>query len=322
MRIVFWTKGARGANCLREVLREKYHIHTLVLQHQPGKQWYEDILAIAEEHAIPVFETEEPNGETARTHLTSLGADVFVLAGYGLILKAETIAIPKLMCINLHGGALPRYRGSSPLNWVLIKGERSFGISIIKVDPGVDTGDVIVERSFSLSGHSTIADLHALANEHFPKMLVEALQAIASGTVTFRKQLEQDSAYYPLRFPEDGFILWDQLTAEEIHNRIRALTRPYPCAYTYFNRQRVDLISSSLRERDFYGEPGRIYLANKGKLLVCARDKCLWIDEAFFHEGGEPLYEAASRYEKLATVREMAEAYYTGERTGIEDRKV
>jgi methionyl-tRNA formyltransferase len=271
----------------------------------PGKSVVRDL---AEEKGLLTIIPENPNDKDVQKYLRSFDSDLFVLAAYGKILKQDTIDIPKLMCINLHGGRLPEYRGSSPMNWSLINDESCFGLSIIKVDAGVDTGDVLLEKVFDISETDTICDLHAIANEQFPLMLAEAVEQIANETFELQKQNEAKACYYPLRFPDDGLILWDIFTAKQIYNRIRALTEPYPCAFSFYNTKEVKLISAQLFREDFFGEPGRIYRKHHGKLLVCASDRCLWITEARFKVSEESLYDSIGRYEKLATVRDAIAA--------------
>ena len=96
-------------------------------------------------------------------------------------------------------------------------------------------------------------------------------------------------------------------------DRIRGLTEPYPCAYTYYKRRKVRLISSKLKDTDFYGEPGRVYLKKDGRLLVCAKDKCLWITSAKFEDSGNPVYPEISRYDCMATLKGVVEQVFSGE---------
>ena len=236
-----------------------------------------------------------------------MNPDLFILAGYGKILKQNIIGIPKVMCVNLHSGKLPSYRGSSPMNWSLIKGEKSFTLSVIKIDSGVDTGDLLCERTFPVKINDTIRDLHKIANKEFPLMLEETIGNIERGSCRPEQQAKNNISYYPLRFPHDGLILWDIFTAGEIHNRIRALTEPYPCAYTFYNDRKVRLISSELWRYPYYGEPGCIYMKDKEGLLICALDRCLLIKEACFEDTKESLYDVVNRYDRMATVRGSVE---------------
>jgi methionyl-tRNA formyltransferase len=265
-------------------------------------------MALAEEYALPVLAAPDPNDPSLLEQVRAMAPELFILAGYGPILRQEAISIPTRFCINLHGGRLPEYRGSSPMNWALINAEATFGISIIKVSPGVDTGDVLAERQFPIGPNDTIQDLHRLANDAFPEMLLQVLEGVERDTVAPLPQDNAKAAYFPLRFAEDGIIFFDTMTAEQIHNMIRSLTLPYPCAYTYFGTKRVRLIASHLRQDDYFGVAGRIYMKRQGSLLVCARDKCLWIDDARFDDDTQA-HDAINRYDRLATLSGTAEAF-------------
>ena len=175
------------------------------------------------------------------------------------------------MCINLHGGKLPKYRGSSPMNWALINGEKDFGLSNYSIK-AIDRRPVLLEKNFPINKNSTIVDLHNIANKEFPKMLKTVVNQINDDSLKPRTQDESKASYFPLRFPNDGFILWDMLSAEQIHNRIRALTSPYPCAFS-FDNQKVLLIKSKIDKNNFHGEAGRIYRIENNKLLISTKKK-------------------------------------------------
>ncbi|HIJ70277.1 MAG TPA: methionyl-tRNA formyltransferase [Planctomycetes bacterium] len=300
MKIIFWGNGNRGKNCLEALNNEGYEIPLVVCHTGPSI-----VRDSADALGIETISPQNPNEAEVQKYLQQFDADLFVLAAYGKILKQQTIDIPKLMCLNLHGGRLPEYRGSSPMNWVLINGEDSFGLSIIKVDSGVDTGDVLAERSFEVSINDTICDLHNIANEQFPLMLLEAIEKIEQGGYEFKRQDNSSASYFPLRFPDDGLIFWDTLSAEQIHNRIRALTEPYPCAFTFYKGREVKLLKSALCEERFFGEAGRVYRKKDKELLVCASDRCLWLKEAEFKDTNKPLYESVARYDKLTTTKDV-----------------
>lgn len=295
-------------SCLRHLVAEGMLPAALVLQNQPHSTWYAEVRSIAEENGIPYHACSVPDAPEFVELLKGIDADLFVLAGYGGILSEVVFNMPPKGTINLHGGALPHQRGSSPLNWSLITGRKEFGISVITVDKGIDTGVVLAERTFPIGENDTIADLHALVNQAFPDMLMTVLENIEVGRMQGRQQ-EVHGAYYPVRFPQDGCVMFDMLTAEQVHNMIRALTHPYPGAYTYWGRRKVALYASRLRTSDFYGVPGRVYLVRGGSLLVCAKDKCLWLDDARL-EDGTALANLIQRYERLATVQGAAEYVY------------
>ena len=308
MRIVFFCKGIRGRECLKHFCKKGADLSMIVLQQ--GDSLAEEYSAIGRQCAAEIHTPSDPNSKDFLDRLKKENADVFVLAGYGLILNKECLSIPKLNCINLHGGKLPQYRGSSPLNWALINGEEKIGISVIEVDEGIDSGDVLAETEMVVDPNTTISDLHEWANHQFPKLLHAALEQLSNGTLKPQKQNHDHSAYYPRRFPDDGMIFWDQFTAREVHNRIRALTKPYPCARTFFGNREVILLKSELTKFPYYGEAGRIYRKNNGKLLIGTKDRALWITCAQFTEDQSPLYPEVKRYDLLSTIREAAIEHY------------
>lgn len=306
MNILFAGHKERGTSCLRGLVAAG-HMIVGVVAHAPAPGAAPgDVAEAGRALGLPVMAPDDINAPAVVAALRALAPDLLVLAGYGPILREPAIGIAPLGAVNLHGGKLPEYRGSSPLNWALINGEATFTISIIAVDRGVDTGDVLLDRTFPIGPHDTIADLHRTANEAFPGMLVDVVASIAAGTSQRRRQDDARAAYYPLRFPDDGMIFWDTLTASQIHNRIRALTRPYPGAFTYAGGRRVMLYGSKPAVRTYHGEPGRIYLKNQHGLLIAATDRCLWITDAVFSGDGRSAVEGLRRYETVATLRGLA----------------
>ncbi|MGE0445919.1 MAG: methionyl-tRNA formyltransferase [Vicinamibacterales bacterium] len=306
MRLVVAGHKTRGAACLRALL-DAGHVVAGVIG-QPGAAPDRDpFLLLAFERQLPVV-SGEVNAPSTIASIGALGPELIVLAGFGPIVGESFLAIAPHGCINLHAGRLPQYRGSSPLNWALINGEASFTVSVIRVDRGVDTGPVLAERTSPVGPDDTIADLHRVANDVFPQLLVQVVADIAAGSVRGRVQDECDAAYYPLRFPDDGLVVWDGLTALQVHNRIRALTTPYPGAFTYFGGRRVQLLRSRMTKRTYFGEPGRVYLRSERALLVCAADRCLWIVEASMADDGSDAATAVRRYDKFLTLRDQAVA--------------
>ncbi len=313
MKILLIGHRNRGRNCL-EVLYKKHEIVGVVANFEAGKPNHKnDFVELAREYGLPVFSPEDINDSKNIQIFKNLQPDIIAISGYSQIIKKDLISLSEYGCINLHGGKLPEQRGSSPMNWVLINGEKSFSISVIQIDEGVDTGDVLLEKKFSIDINDTIVDLHRKANEAFPGMLLEAIEHIDKGTLQSKKQDESKASYYPLRFSSDGLIIWDQLTAEEIHNRIRALTRPYPCAFTYYKKQKVKLLKSSLTTRPFYGESGRIYRKKDNKFLICAKDRCLWIEKAEDVDTRKNFYLEVKKYEQLITIKGTLRSIYEGE---------
>lgn len=304
MKIIFWGKEERGIRCLRYLHENGYLVDLVVAQPSSDyKDGSSSIGILAQQLGIEAIEPENIHTPEIVQYLRQREPDLFILVGYGRILGRELIDIPKKMAINLHAGKLPQYRGSSPLNWVLINGEETFTLSIIKLESGIDAGDILAEKTFDININDTIADLHHIANQRFPLMLEEVIKQIIHGACKGVPQDHSKASYFPLRFPEDGLILWDRYTAKQIHNRIRALTNPYPGAVTFYHQKKVKLLESKLADFDHLGEPGRVYRkSGENGLLVCASDKCLWIRKAILADGGNDLFGIIQRYDQLATL--------------------
>ena len=312
MKILFAGNKERGISCLNAV-REKHKVVGVIGHKKTNKNNH--FVDETKRMGFDVFQPVDVNDQRFIKKVKVLAPDITILAGYGPIVKRDFISIAKFGCINLHGGKLPKYRGSSPMNWALINGDNNFTITIIQVDLGVDTGNVLIEKTFQINDNDTIAELHEIANKNFPKLLLKVLYQIEKKTIKTKIQDMESYSYYPLRFPEDGLIFFDQLTAEEIHNRVRALTSPYPGVFTYYNNRKVMVLKSNLTKRPFFGEAGRIYrVSKKMGILVCARDKCLWLEEVVDNETGEKCIDVFSRYDKLATIKEAAEKIYANQK--------
>lgn len=307
MRIIFFVKGKRGLVCLQKLQQEKEDILLIICQQ--NDRFLQSFEEFAKETKIEIFCPDDPNEPSSLYKLKSVDADLFILAGYGMILGKRCISIPKMHCINLHGGKLPEYRGSSPMNWALMKGEKEVGISIIEVDSGIDTGFILAETSTQIDSDTTIADLHDWANEKFPDLLQSVITKIKKGSLVLRKQDESLACYYPRRFAEDGFILWDQTNCIDAHNKIRALTEPYPCAYSYLRNRKIKFISSRIPEPSFRGEAGRIYRKSNGCFLIGTQDQALWITKALFTDDESSAYAQLNVYDRLSTIHQFAELH-------------
>ena len=299
MRVLLGGNKRRGVAVL-EALADAGHELVGVVAHPDGDR---AVAEAATARGLPLHEPSEINEPSVVAALRALEPDVVVLAGYGSIVKQEFIDLAPRGCINLHAGKLPQYRGSSPLNWALINGEPDLTVSVIQVDSGVDSGDVLAERTFSVGGDETIADAHRYANAIFPELVLQVLAQIEAGTLRPRVQDDAEAAYYPLRFPDDGLLLWDTTTAAQAHDRIRALTRPYPGAFTFWQGHRLTILRSRPADRVVHGEPGRVYAVSGDELLVCASDRCLWLVDIEAEDGSQP---QIARYDRLATARGLA----------------
>lgn len=303
MRLVVAGNGDRGAVCL-EALAQAGHEVLAAVAHQGGEGG--PFGRTAARLGLSLLAPAAPEEPGFLDRLRRLRPQATVLAGYGPIVGPSFLAAAGRWCVNLHGGKVPEYRGSSPMNWSLINGERESGISVLLVDERIDAGPVLAEHRFPIGPDDTIADLHAHANKAFPPLLLAALDDLASGCARPRAQDEARAAYWPRRFPDDGLVLWDILTAQQVHDRIRALTDPYPGAFTFLGPRRINLLRSRLTATPHHGDPGRVYRIQGSSLLVAASDRCLWVDRAVDAATGQDAAPGIARYARLATLRGLA----------------
>lgn len=222
---------------------------------------------------------DDVNAPTFIAALAAARPKLGVIAGYSTIFRAPLIDLPALGTINLHAGRLPAYRGGSPLNWQIINGEAEAGVSVIRVDAGIDTGPVLAEARLPIGADETIAALHERANEVFPRLVLEVIAGLEKGTLKGRTQDEGEACYWHQRNDADGYLDWARLSAKAAHAMVRALTRPYPGAFGLLDGAKVRLYRSSLDVPMIRGAPGRIaYIGGRGPYVMCA-DRAIRIDE-------------------------------------------
>jgi len=272
MRIIYMGNNIRGETCLKTLLDAGEEVIAVVAHPDVDSRSGElTVVGIAREKNIPVFQPVDVNDDKFVEKVIGMAPDLAVMAGYNQILEKKFINIPPKGCINLHGGKLPDYRGAAPLNWAMINGETLFGLSIIYVDEGIDSGDIINQREFMVTKKDTIADVLKKSLDIFPEMLMETLEEIKSGNVKRKKQDLSKGKYYPRRSPEDGLIKWACMTAEEIFNLIRALAPPYPCAFTFHNDRKLYCLQSEISNANTDSEPGQIVCVNAGGAVTATK---------------------------------------------------
>lgn len=212
-------------------------------------------------------------------NMADLNPSLSVIAGYSELFRRRLIDTPKHGTINLHAGRLPKYRGGSPLNWQIINGEKSAGLSVLKVDEGIDTGNILAEAEIPIGSNETISDLHQRANAVFPSMTIETVNRMDTGTLQEHNQEEAQANYWHQRNDADGKIEWDKNSAEQIHDLVRAVTRPYPGAFTYLEGKRIRIFATQVPEIQIKGAPGRIlWIQGRGPYVVCS-DKALLVTD-------------------------------------------
>ncbi|WP_256558450.1 methionyl-tRNA formyltransferase [Salinilacihabitans rarus] len=202
---------------------------------------YADLGPVADEHDLPVYypESYAMTGEADLDFFETADPDLLIVNGWQRLIPESILETATYGALGNHGSAygLPKGRGRSPLNWSLIEDRDRFLLSVIRLDPGADSGDVVTTRKFDVTDHDTIRTLYYKVTMALEEMLLEVIDPILRGEWSFEPQ-EGEPTYYPKRNPEDGEIHWGDGTAE-IYDLVRAVADPYPGAFTFHEGERV-----------------------------------------------------------------------------------
>jgi methionyl-tRNA formyltransferase len=184
---------------------------------------------------IPVHQPEKIRAPEVQELLQKLAPDAIVIIAYGQIIPARLLSIPKLGWINLHASLLPKYRGAAPINWAIVNGETRTGVTSMRIDAGMDTGEILLQKEMEIGPAETAPELAARMSELGAPLMVETLRGLAAGTILPRPQAHELASSAPMLKQEDGRIDWSR-PAQEIFHRIRGFA-PWPGAYTSFRGQ-------------------------------------------------------------------------------------
>ena len=274
MNIIYFTKGIRGSICLEHVLENGFQIGAVIAVVPEN-----EIQILSERFKFPVVFLEKINSPESVAQLKQLGGDLFVLCGYNKIIKNQVIDIPSLGTINLHGGKLPEYRGAAPINWQIINGEKTGGCSIIYVDEGIDTGDIIAQEIYPISSEDTHASILEKTLQIFPRLLIDVLRQVEDGTVNAIPQDPRTGGYFGRRYPHDSLIHWESMTDLEVHNLVRGMHGPYPSAYSFKDGEKIEFEKTAVLVDTVSGSPGIVVQIRGREVIVMARNRGLLIKE-------------------------------------------
>lgn len=192
-----------------------------------------DLEPLAAPHGVPTRRVPSINDAGVVTEIRQLEPDLLVVIGWTRLLSDELLRVPRIATLGFHASLLPKYRGRAPVNWAIINGERETGNTLMVLDPEADTGDIVAQRRIPIEIDDDCATVYAKVSATEVDMLTEALAEIdRTGTLTRRPQEHSEATVMPKRRPEDGLIDWSRTTAE-LHDWVRALTEPYPGAFTH-----------------------------------------------------------------------------------------
>src|SRR5438034_6839775 len=279
MRIVFLGTGQIGVPTLRALLNSEHEVVAVVTQPDKpvGRAQSIEPPPIKKEIAktrIPILQPARIKDQQATEEIRSLTPDMIVVVAYGQILPRDVLEIPRLACLNLHASLLPRWRGAAPVQAAIAVGDCETGITVMYMDEGLDTGDILLQRDVEILPNEVGGALHDRLAQIAPEVLLEALRLVAAGNAPRIPQDNARATYAPKLKREQGQIDWSE-SAEAIERKIRAYN-PWPGAFMKVGDQNLKIFSASIV--DLNGRPGEI-LRREKELIIAAGKGALSLAE-------------------------------------------
>ncbi|PIE20421.1 MAG: methionyl-tRNA formyltransferase [Neptuniibacter caesariensis] len=280
LRIVFAGTPDFAAKSLQALLQTEHHV--IAVYTQPDKKGKRKnqlaprpVKDLAVVHEIPVFQPHRLKDENEQLALTNLEADIMVVVAYGMLLPKAVLDIPRLGCINVHGSILPRWRGAAPIERAMLAGDTETGVTIMQMDEGLDTGDMLYKVSTPISQTDTAASLFDRLAVIGSEALVATLTQLQNGTATPEKQDEALATYATKLHKEEGEINWSE-PASHIDLQVRTLS-PRVAVTFKLGDEIVKLLGCERVEQS--GKPGQILPSDKKSIVVACREGAIKITQ-------------------------------------------
>jgi len=272
MKTIVLAYHSIGCVGIEALLRHGYEIEA-VFTHPDNPDeniWFRSVAELAASHNIPVFAPDNINHPLWIERIKEMAPDIIFSFYYRKIVSKKILDIPRQGALNLHGSLLPRYRGRSPINWVLVNGETETGITLHYMTPRPDDGDIVAQAAIPIADEDTALMLFEKAVEVSRELLDEVLPLIEQGKAGRTPQDHSLATYFGGRSPADGKIDWSK-PAREINNLIRAVTHPYPGAFTFKGDEKVFIWQAKTVSRDPEVEPGTV-ISIDPLIVACGED--------------------------------------------------
>lgn len=281
MKIVFMGTPDFARGALEALIKAGHEITAVVTQPDKAKGrskelQFPPVKECALEHNIPIMQPVRIKTPEAIAELKTYEADVFVVAAFGQILSQEILDMPKYGSLNIHGSLLPKYRGASPIQQVIIDGEKETGVTIMQMDAGIDTGDMLYKRSMEIEDKDTFETLHDKLMVLGGEAIVEALELLETGALEPQKQDDSKSTHAKLITKEMGNIDFNK-SAIEINRLVRGMN-PWPSAYTFYKGKQMKIWEVSVSHQNTQEKPGTVTEVTKNTIKVACKEGCIEIE--------------------------------------------
>ena len=220
----------------------------------------------AVEKGIKVYQYESIRKEGVED-IKAINPDIMITYAFGQISSEEILDIPKYGVINIHASLLPKYRGSSPIQWCLVNGESKTGVTIMRTALAVDSGDILLQKEIDILPEENAGELFDRLAVLGGQAIVEALEIIADGRAVYTPQQESQATHYPMISKEDGKIDWSR-SAREVFNKMRGFT-PWPSAFTTLDGKLFKILKCVVSDKIFDGKEGQVFVEERKAYVVC-----------------------------------------------------
>ncbi len=276
MNILFMGTPDFALKSLEAICENNYNIIGVVTNPDKPKGrgmklQFSDVKKYAIEKNLKIFQPQKIKNNTEFIEqIKNLEPDIICVVAYGKILPKEILEIPKLGCINVHGSLLPKYRGAAPIQWAILNGETTTGVTTMYMDEGMDTGDIILKKEIKIDENETTGELWQKLAKMGGELLVETLKQIESGSAPREKQ-GNNYTMAPMLSKEIAKINWEEKTAEEIKNLVRGLN-PIMGAYSYLKGKKIKFWQVAIATEEEINAENLDFIKNGTVLLSNAKE--------------------------------------------------
>jgi methionyl-tRNA formyltransferase len=315
-RIVFVGAHVESVLPLQYLLSRSEHVVGLFTLDASGLSQMSggaDLTQIVRPAHIPVMRGRNANDPKAVDWIESLNPDILLVVGWTQLIKPHLLSVPRIAALGFHASLLPKYRGRAPVNWAILNGETETGNTLMVLEPGADEGDIVCQRRILILYDDDCRTVYEKVSQTECEMLDEVLALIRQGHLPRTQQDSTAATVMPKRRPEDGLITWSW-TSSRLYDWVRALTHPYPGAFTFLDGQKIMIWKATIAGSTTNDSPGTITLDSDGWPLVVTGSGYLRLLQVECESNGpingleaaRSFLNSASFFQPTPTLREMA----------------
>ncbi|SCG83510.1 methionyl-tRNA formyltransferase [Proteiniborus sp. DW1] len=285
MKVVFMGTPDFSVPTLEALYNNGHHVSLVISQADKAKGrgkkvQYTPVKERALELGLNIYQPDNVNSSESVEIIKNENPDVIVVVAYGQILKESILNIPRFGCINVHASLLPKYRGAAPINWAIINGEKTTGVTTMLMEKGLDSGDMLLKREVDILDGETAGELHDRLMKLGAELLIDTIADLERGSIIRIPQDHEKATYAPMMSKDLGKINWNE-KAIDIQNLVRG-TQPWPGAFTTYKENNIKILEVDIVNKFNDEESGKVVKVNNEGIYVNTLDKCIAIKQIQF----------------------------------------